>query len=191
MKPRLLLDIDGVLADFVGPFLDTVDRVLGKRFQREDVDQWDVCKAIGLSPEDGEEITKHYVCSRGWCESMPVFDGAKEGVKRLQEIAEVYFVTSPMKGSIYWMGERTRWMEEHFGVDSKHVVFTSHKHIIYGDALVDDGVHNLRTWHARWKPRLAICWDTPHNRNDEWSARTNDWDQLVNIIEFQTGNEHG
>lgn len=187
-KPLCLLDTDGAIADFVGPYLDLVYQVTGKRFEREDIHCWDIGAALGLTKGQLQEISA-LVKRPGWCYGLPVLPGAQEGVKLLREAAEVHVVTSPWDG-VYWAGERMAWLQERFGFSPKDVTQTSRKDLVRGDFLVDDrGEHVLRWAEANMvQGKIAILWDTPHNQGDQIDLpnvhpRARSWAEVVAVIQ--------
>ena len=92
-RPRVLLDVDGVLADFLTPALAFVEKLTGKTYQEADMTTWDIFEVVGKEWEQ----PFFEACNRpGFAASLAVYPGAQEGVARLREVAEVYIVTSPL-----------------------------------------------------------------------------------------------
>ena len=46
-RPRVLLDVDGVLADFLTPALAFVEKLTGKPYQEADMTTWDIFEVVG------------------------------------------------------------------------------------------------------------------------------------------------
>lgn len=172
-KPHVLLDVDGVLADFVGEFLINVEMVTGRVYTRWDVTDWDIGRALKLSPEEEEECYRH-ARSSGWWSRLQVLPGAVEGVRQLREVAEVTAVTAVIGPRISETAahERVKWLQKHFGFATDDIILTTKKHVVQGDFFVDDHVENVRRWQENWKGqgKVGIVWETPHNRNEKWSG---------------------
>jgi 5'(3')-deoxyribonucleotidase len=178
-KPRLLLDVDGVLANFLSRAFPIIESLSGVRYVPEDLTSWDIFETVDRS------IEKNFyrLCTApGVAYSLPVYPGAKEGVARLQEIAEVYIVTSPMANNPTWAYEREQWLLTHFDIPSKRVVHTSAKHICAGDVLIDDRPKNIQTWRAEHKLGIGLLWDQPYNRNEKAGHRVCSWEDVMEHI---------
>ncbi len=178
---RVLLDCDGVLADFVEGFLGLVEDYTGRKYKHEDITEFHIEKALGLSEEDARAIFD--MVGRGFAAYLRPLPGAVEAVKRLREIAEVYIVTSPWNSCNTWMSERERWLRVHLDIPHSHVLHGSAKHLVCGDFLVDDKTENCITWQGHHPRSKAVLWKAPWNANDEWGGHhMNDWDQLIELV---------
>ncbi len=182
-RPIVLVDCDGVLADFVGGVLELVENVTGLAYEPHDVDQFDFCKALKIGGLDASLI-KHKIGAPGFCTSLAPYDGARKGIEALREIAEVYIVTSPWNSCATWTSERESWLWRHFKVPHSHIVHTSAKHLVCGDVFVDDKTSMVAAWESAWPDRVAVRWNTPHNRNDQWDGvRCASWERLAEIVQ--------
>lgn len=179
---RILLDCDGVLADFVGPVLDLVHEVTGRRHKREDIAAFDFVAQLGLSRDEAVLVKREISHRDGWWCSLPVYEGARAGVDRLREFGEVFVVTSPWNSCRTWLHDRETWLAKHFDIPASNLLVGSAKHLVAGDMLVDDRSDTLREW-ARWHGHhggKAVQWQTPHNRNEPWlGLSTRCWNELA------------
>lgn len=157
---RILLDVDGVLADFVQPVLDYAKTLTGRTYTHEDVTQWDIAAAIGVGPELWA-VTK----KPGFCEALAVIPGSQEMVKQLQAIGDVYIATSPTS-SLTWAGERATWLRRHFDIPQKKIISTHAKYAISGHFLIDDKAANLMNWEDENPDGVAILVAAPWNSDD-------------------------
>lgn len=184
MRPRVLLDVDGVLADFHTPCLDLINRYGGTKHSMNDLSEWDLFNALGIDPEV-KHLVYEYMKQPGWCRQIGVYPEAKEGVARLREVADVYVVTSPMNGPT-WTHERDRWLMYHFGFTTKQIVHTSAKYLCAGDALIDDKIDNLLKWKRCHPGGLGIRWIVKQYRHHEYEGpSTDNWDKVIELV--QTG----
>lgn len=182
MRPRILLDVDGVLADFVTAFLAVVRFQLGRDHVPEDVTQFNLASSLGLSKLEFDQCAE-IVSASGFCRTLSVYPGATDGVAALHRIADVYIVTSPWNSNRTWTYDREQWLAEHFGIPHSRVVHTSAKHLVRGDVLVDDKTETLHTWQAEHPTGRAIQWTTPHNRADAWEGwATSSWVDLCRMV---------
>lgn len=181
-RPRLLLDIDGVVANFLEPCLKIVNDIMGSTYTHDDVKQWDFMRGqFGMTQQQIDEVYKRmYV--EGFCINIPLYKGAKEGVTALQEIADIYPVTASLGGP-WWAFEREKWLLAHLGFPPTRVVSTTMKFLCNGDILVDDRTQNCADWQTEYPYGVAIRWERPNNAGDPWDGlRASNWDTLYGIV---------
>lgn len=190
-KKTVLLDCDGVLANYVEPVLDLVYERTGRGYTAADVTSFDFAKALKLAPDEARDVKAAVSDREGWWSRLPVLPGAQEGVAKLRQVAHVYIVTSPWNSCRTWLWEREAWLKKHFNLPHSNVIAGSAKHLVFGDIFVDDKTEACERWDyengAYWRdkagePResFAVQWITPHNRLDGWEGRaTNSWDELI------------
>lgn len=188
---RVLLDCDGVLADFIGRALKTVAYHTGRTHKPADVTEFDFCGALRLHPDEVRAVKRTISDDEGWWSSLEVLPGAIDGVRALREVAHVFVVTSPWNSCKTWLHERESWLKRHFDIPHSMVLAGSAKHLVSGDVFVDDKTATLVAWdheqsYMQRNPdgsiheTFAVQWETPHNRLDEWHGKsTRSWPELV------------
>lgn len=186
-KPVVLLDVDGVIADFAGEFINVAGRVLNRTMPPEaDLTEWDLANALGLS-----ECETRFIYSElnkpGVARKLGAYPGAVEAVHGLSHIAEIYFVTSPMDQSPTWCHDRLWWLIDNFGLElGSKLVLTQHKHLVFGDMLVDDRVPNITEWAShRPSSSIGVVWGTPSNTGFEGKGnvcRVLGWTQVIELV---------
>jgi 5'-nucleotidase len=177
----ILLDMDGVLADFEAGFLnhwlrlhpdkDHVPIEARKSFYIDD-DYPEAHRALvgGIF-----EMERFYA-------ELPPIEGAITGLRAMMAAGhEVRICTSPLTAYRYCVPEKYEWVERHIGADFIHnVVVTKDKTLVVGDILVDDRpeVKGLRT--PDWK---HVLYDQPYNRDRETPRMTwGNWSDVVQSI---------
>jgi 5'(3')-deoxyribonucleotidase len=181
-KLKLALDCDGVLGDFTTAALRIVEEVTGKRFALTDVTEWNFTKVLGLSADEAIAVKKAIGDRRGFAASIVPYPLARQGVRCLRELGEVFCVTSPWDSNAWWRAERDSWLALHFGIDVVH--HANDKTSYEADVFVDDKSSHVRDWLAAWPKRTAVFWRTPHNTSETvpWGAHsTGSWDVLYSI----------
>lgn len=182
VKRRFLLDCDEVLAEFNQAVLDLVKEKTGEVHTVDELVDWDVMDSIGLSH------MKHIVEEAAECglaATLNQVPGSWRAVRRLEEMGDVYIVTAPMRAS-RWVGDRVAWLHRELAVPRERVVFTQAKHIIDGDALVDDRTDYLLKWADEHPSGLALLWDEPYNRDVQLpknARRVKGWLQALWTLE--------
>ena len=182
-RRRILLDCDGVLADFVDACLDLIYIHTGAKHTKEEITQYDIFDSLGI-PQ-----LKHLLTSAaekpGWCYSFKPFPGARQAIKRLEEIGEVVIVTSPLV-TPRWYYERQKWLTDNLGIGKDRVIFTESKHFIEGDAIIDDSAEKCAKWHKEHPRKLTILKDTPYNKEvveKQTLRRATSWEQIYEHLE--------
>lgn len=183
-RARVLLDCDGVLADFHTPCLEIINELTGKQFAVTDIHEWDLFDALGVTG-DVKNATYDRMNSPGWCSKLKPYPGVAQGVAKLREMADVYVVTAPMRGDT-WHREREKWLWYHFEIGPKQVVHTSSKHVVHGDVLIDDRESNLVAWKSDRVNQYgtAIKWVTyPHQKNEYVGYYYQDWPTMLEFLD--------
>lgn len=176
-KPVILLDVDGVLADFVGEVI-RIGNELGGSVKREEATQYDVFKYF--TPEIAAAV-KRAVAAEGFCLSLNPFREAMDGVAHLRDLGNVYAVTSPWSSKT-WCYERTSWLRSCFGFRTGEIVHTAAKYLVRGDVLIDDKASHVQEWQVVNPSGLALLMDAPYNRNVTELHRVTSWSAIVQAV---------
>ena len=181
-KPhRILVDCDGVLADFASAALDLIEERTGDRHTHEELVHWDVFKSVDKAHL--EHVLQDAVEHEGFCLGLKPFDGARTFMKVLKDrYEEVYILTSPFVAR-EWVYERTRWLEGHFGIDPRDIVHAKDKKVVFGHALIDDSGKNLRSWGGAWPEGIPILMDAPYNQGDTEFQRGVDYEDIIRVLD--------
>lgn len=201
MTKRSLVDCDGVLADFTRAYLAIANILAGTNYTPDDATAWELSQLPGLKAVQRQTLE---ACgSPGWARSFGVYPGAQEGMRELAKLGEVYIVTSPLwlyTGDLHekldrhfaatFCHDRVLWLEEHFGIHRKKIIFASEKHVVDGTVLIDDKPANIQAWieaHGSKQDRSAILWAQPWNAleftHHQKVMRTCDWSEAARVIQ--------
>ena len=109
--------------------------------------------------------------------TQPVIEGAKDFVKKLSRITDVFISTSvPPK----YMGIRAeRIMEEFPEIPPEHIFMGSKKERLNVDILFDDGMHNV----LRSSAAYPILMRRPWNQNATGMLAVNNYDEFLKLVE--------
>jgi len=145
MKPVFLLDIDGVVADFLGAVRRVVAEVSSQPLA---VTQWDFLTELQqLRPVE----YRHYrarSAERGFCGAIPLLPGAASFVEQLRSRYRVIALTTPLAHCPTWESERRQWLRGHLNFEPRDVVFANDKTLVPGAMFLDDRPENVRDWAA-------------------------------------------
>jgi 5'(3')-deoxyribonucleotidase len=192
VKPIILLDVDGPLADFAGAYLREFADITGRVHSVQDVTEYHMhdnaffgaaCAAMGLQRGELTRRIVDRVISPGWCAALEPHPGAQAAVSRLQELGDVYVVTSPWDSSPTWQHERLHWCEKHFEISRGNVIHAGKKHLIRGDVFVDDKASHVEEWHREWPDGLGVLFDMHHNKNEFVAATRGGWPFVIGHVE--------
>jgi 5'(3')-deoxyribonucleotidase len=129
----IAVDVDGVLADFVGGLA-----AYGAELSPEDVTTWDLRKCLSHDQYRAADVVMHMP---GFALLLKPYDGAAEFLATLRAIpgARVVALTAPLTRSLTWMGERMQWLTG-MGFDPHDVVFCAGdlKGRFAADVLIED-----------------------------------------------------
>lgn len=190
-RKRLLIDVDEVLADFQTPVFALADRLLGKRFTPYDFDNWDIFSVFNNVEREAlfTEMGKP-----GFCLDFPVVAGSLEAVREMQESMDVYAVTNPFPRGT-WVTDRNTWLQEKFGFERTHIVHTSAKFLVTGDAILDDNPVHIVDWLGEHPKGLGMLWHIPNTRTMTHydHLRVKSWNEVLRnlraLVEGQDGSE--
>lgn len=142
---RILLDVDGVIADCDTQVWKAAKRLFKRKFPPPaSWRHYEFPQALGLSRNEGQFFMKQLEKEDrlGW--SIGFYNGAQSFTEHLSmEGHEVVFCTAPWRGMCHWVEARYGLLEHFLGRQRYSIVFTHDKHLVDGDWLIDDKWENL------------------------------------------------
>lgn len=177
---RILVDMDGVIADFDGEFL--------KRWRERYPDKLYVpfkerrtFYVRDSYPNELKPLVTEILLEPDFFREMMPMDGAREALFEMQGMGlEVFICTSPFSTYKNCVLEKYEWMENHLGPDwIKYIILTKDKTIIKADYLIDDkpeitGMEKAPAWEH-------VLYDRPYNRG--MNKRRLTWDNWKDVLE--------
>ena len=162
----VMVDMDDTIEDLLEAWVSYLNDVYGTSVKKDDVTQWDISRSFPMLSK--EQVYSPLYCNAFWREVKPI-DGAS-----------VLIVTSSAYETIKVKMQEVLFRYFPF-LSWDDVIITTHKQLINGDVLVDDGVHNLEGGSY-----AKILVDSPHNRQYDAEAngmlRLNNWEDIYNAI---------
>lgn len=149
---RLLLDMDGVIANF--------DEKTYSRASAEG-HQFDIAHP---REQTMRYVTDHVVPHQrnavrqmtyeaGFFRSFPVMEGAQAGVEALlSKGVDIWVCTKPLERNPTCRDEKGAWLKEHFPMLEKKLIIAPDKSLIKGAILLDDAPKIEWIPHAEWYP---------------------------------------
>ena len=105
---KIGIDIDGVTADFVTPFLPVLEEALGRPVHYEDITAYLFQEALGYSDEM-EVHVRAEIDRRDLLRDLPEIPGALEAIRRLARRHDVHFITA--RPGEKWGGVTREWLD--------------------------------------------------------------------------------
>lgn len=178
---RILVDMDGVLADFEGGFLEI--------WQREHPDKAHLPRQERKSfflvrqyPKEFRSIIWDIILAPGFFASFPPIPGGLEAVQEILALGhEVFICSSPMLGNPTCASDKFNWIEARLGRDwSARLILATDKSLVDGDVLIDDrpGMAERGIQTPTW---THILFDQPYNRHLEEQPRL-DWSNWKEVL---------
>ena len=109
--------------------------------------------------------------------TQPVYEGAKEFVRKLTQMTEVFICTAVPP---QFMGIRAqRIMEEFPEIPADHIYMGARKENIHTDILFDDAMHNILSSNAKY----PILMRRPWNQEATGMLAVNHYEEFLKIVE--------
>jgi 5'(3')-deoxyribonucleotidase len=187
---RMLVDMDGVLDDFVKEVLARWNELNGTAFTHDQIDMWHMEEVLG---EDRYGISASVYIDRWMCEPdffefLEPIPGAVAGFNRLMELGEVVVASTISTAAEHCYDGKRAWLRRylpHWPI--KNFIALHRKELLDADCLIDDGTHNIQAWLDAGKQN-AILYDAPYNRNprcpDGLYVRAYNWGDVVALAEI-------
>ncbi|MES2847437.1 MAG: 5'(3')-deoxyribonucleotidase [Bacteroidota bacterium] len=171
MKKRLIIDMDGVLADVYKQFIALEEKESGIKVPVETLK--------GKEEYQAFKNGRKHVNSKGFFRHAPLMNGCVEVMKKLNENFDVFIVSAAMEfpGSL---PEKHDWLKEHFPfITWQQIVFCGSKTVIKGDIMIDDHYKNLDNFTGQ-----TILFTQPHNdgHDDRGHKRVHTWKDISNTL---------
>jgi 5'-nucleotidase len=171
MKKRLLVDMDGVLADVYSRFFELHEEETGKRKQLNDI--------IGL--KEGEAFPELYrwVMTPGFFRTIPVMRDSQPVLKKLNEAYEVIIISMATEFPVS-LSDKQLWINDNFPFISwRQSIFCGNKSLIPADIMIDDHFKNLDFFKGE-----TLMFVQPHNINstDHRHKAVASWREIEAIL---------
>ena len=168
-RSRVIIDMDDVLADATGQFINFYEKEFGIRVTKESMYFKEEMKRF---PDHHDEVYR-FTFRKNFFRMMEVNEHSQDVVKKLNQKYDVFIVSSAMEFPNS-LPEKLEWLGEHFSfLHWKQFVFCGSKKIVYGDYMIDDLPHNLETFNGE-----KLLFTAPHNMQFNQFQRVNNWKEV-------------
>lgn len=168
---RIVVDMDGVLADVYSRFFDLHEKETGKRLSLSDVS--------GKLEAEAFPGQIRWVTTPGFFRSVPVMPGSIEGLKKLNSRFDVV-VASMATEFPESLTDKQLWIQDNFPfITWKQLVLCGNKSLIRADIMIDDHPKNLDNFEGE-----TIIFTQPHNIffKDTKHFRVSSWKEIESLL---------
>ncbi len=175
---RVLVDVDGVIRDMHS----YMDKVYDREFPEETrspITEWHFYKSYSIGKRVYDFAFKDF--AKEIFGDAPAYPGAAKFVKELSNRG--HRITICTSQNRYTSFVTMLWLNEHriYYDDFYLTCYTKNEtpeKMIKGDILIDDGLHNLENFDG-----TQICFAQGWNTEFKGKYRTNNYEEILNIIE--------
>lgn len=158
---KVLVDMDGVLANSLPGWLDTYALFSGEYLVPEDI------TGYGFEAFVGNPKLFFSCLERGLVFlHAPLMHGAAAGFNWLAEDPNlnVYIVTYSHEDCSSGHAQKIAWMKKHFPeFPTNRIIFIKDKELVRGDYIIEDAPQNIERWLAANPAGRAFIIDQPYN----------------------------
>jgi len=177
---HILIDVDCVLADFVGAVLNLVEKT-----DRDAATEYDWWEKV-YTPEEGALVRHTLDTSGHFWQNLPLIDDAKSAIDWLRsEEHKITYCTAPYSRKYGWESDRRLFLEKNFEIDKygEDIAFFSSKYMVNANCIIDDMVSNVLTWEEKNRKGLGFIFKSELNRQS--GRELIDWKDIMSMRFFQ------
>lgn len=173
-RPRIALDMDGVMADTLPKFLRVYNEAFGESLTERDVEGHEVQDAV---PAERAAAAHALLLAPGFFRDIPVMADCQEVVRELSQRYEVFVASAAMDVPASF-DDKFAWLREHFPfIPTSHLVFCGDKSVLDVDYLIDDSPRHFA--HFQGKP---VLFTAPLNAGETRYLRVSGWRDVRRLL---------
>lgn len=166
---RLIVDMDDVLANATGQFINYYERDFGVRVERAVLNG----KHESEGFPDNHNILRKYPLQENFFRTMVPNELSQDVLEKLNNKYDLFIVSAAVQFP-QSLTEKLAWLNEYFSFLSwKQIVFCGSKTVVHGDYMIDDLPHNLEHFNGE-----KIIFTAPHNIHLNHLHRVNNWKEV-------------
>jgi 5'(3')-deoxyribonucleotidase len=168
---RILVDMDGVLADIYTRFFELHEKETGERLTLKDI--------AGLLEAEAFPGQRRWVSAPGFFRYLPVMAGSYESLMHLGKFYDIVVVSMATEFP-YCLTDKQLWLHDNFPfITWRQIVFCGDKNIIEADIMIDDHFKNLDHFKGE-----TILFTQPHNIHikDSQHVRFSSWTEIEGYL---------
>ncbi|MBQ7980244.1 MAG: HAD hydrolase-like protein [Oscillospiraceae bacterium] len=174
----ILVDMDDTIENLTETWINYANKRFGTSVNAADITTWDPSEAF---PNVAHEDMYALLLEDELYETVKPFEGSAHYLEKLiADGHEIFIVTNSPYQVMKVKTEKVLFRYFPF-ISWKNVIITGSKHLIKGDVLIDDGVHNLEKGDY-----AKLLFTAPHNRSynaeENGMVRVGSWEEVYGVI---------
>jgi 5'-nucleotidase len=168
---RILVDMDGVIADVYSRFFELYEKETGIRKTIDEI--------IGLKEGEAFPELFRWVETTGFFRTIPVMPDSQRVLKLLNETYEIIVVSMATEFPAS-LTDKQLWINDNFPFISwKQVVLCGNKSLVAADLMIDDHLKNLDNFAGE-----TVIFLQPHNINnkDHHHLKVSSWAEIEKLL---------
>lgn len=185
---RILVDVDGVVADLMGGFIAFASE-RGCVIQRDKITAHHISKSRGLehlsTTFDLDDMLREFLCTDDCYEDILEIEDASYAINTLSRRHELAFLTATMKSAPQSYASKFNWLQRRFPEIPVISAPSEYKHWVAGDILIDDRYDACSRFSSAWpngKMGASFLFSQPWNEAPKHIVRY-DWDSILFSLE--------
>ena len=170
---RIGLDVDDTLYECNSYAVD----IINSRHPDEEPMRIEDIKTWGGNERHGDERVALY-SDPDFVSTQPISPGAQEFVKKLSEIADVFFITAVP--ACVMSARAQRLLKDFPEIPAQNIMMGTRKDVISLDIMLDDGAHNISSSRAAY----PVLFRKPWNNNLSGLLSVNSYDDFLHFCEM-------
>lgn len=175
---NILIDMDGIIVDLLGRWIEVQNRENGSGISVADVTAFD------------SAVLDNSIYNRdGFFDDLDPIPGAIEGVTFLANHGHNITIATSGASNADSARAKIEWVRRHFSHLSwgkNQMMIGSRKHLLSGDVLIDDSPPNVKDW-LWFNAGQAITLKYPYTVEMDRLKVCDSWDQIVGHVAYLDG----
>lgn len=163
----LLVDLDGIVADFFGLLFERYEEQTGEKVHINQIKEWDMGKYVSHP-----DVLKDVFHTPGFFAALKPIPGALEALADLKSDGNhIVIATTPCTS--HSVMEKWDWCHKHLSgiVPTGDIFIGANKWRIRADYMIDDGAHNAVDFQKYHPHAQVLTIHYPYNDHPVYSAR--------------------
>lgn len=175
----VLIDMDGVLADFEGHLMQQWRTLYPNTFDlaREERTTFYLSRQF---PKEHRDKLFEIMYSGEFFANLPPIPGGLEALEEMKALGwQVFLCSSPLLGNLTGASEKFAWVKQHLGrAWWGQLILAVDKTLVQGDILIDDRPEIEGAAQPSWE---HVLYDQPYNRQVKGKRRLT-WDNWKTVL---------
>ncbi len=190
---KIGVDLDDVLADFLGSFINYYNLRFRTTYTKEDFTDFNISKVLNMGQESTKKLINDFWYRSGLSSKIKPMEGAIENLNKLKELGELNIITSRQQNL---KNKTINWVDKYFEGIFKEIYFSNHTSFEWYKGLTKSNIcEKTKTkFFIEDCPDYAIdcagkrinvlLLDKPYNKHVEIKniTRVYSWDDITNYF---------